>query len=367
MPSHHIEHDEALHLLFLASLGMRAGDLPLIKKLGGIGAFLESDLVAKLVARLRPAEDLLRSLEAFARKLSAFRNCGGSLITPLEHPRSSLFKSKNAPLVFYASHNLGLMQERPRIGIVGSRRASEYGNAWAYDFSRTLAERGAVIVSGGATGIDSAAHQGAHDGHGGTIFVLGKPCDLNTDGLAFAFRHFIKEKLLTISPFGPYDPQTRAMFAQRNEYMSLLMDALVVVEGEEGSGTLHTIDFAKKYGVPIYAVPGRVGDPLSFVPNRLLQKKDAKAILSGEQFLHVEDIFKPRAKSRTPKREDNSRNNSELPYLLMVLKQHNNTLSMDEMLAITQRSFRDLQAELLEYEMAGKVLKRGGQFVLAGK
>ena len=138
--------------------------------------------------------------------------------------------------------------DRLRIAIVGSRRASEYGLKIAYELAFELAKRGIVIVSGMATGIDSAAHDGAVDAGGKTIAVLG--CGVN-----LVYPKENSTRMVNIMKNGevmsefPFDtPPYKWNFPQRNRMISGLAHGVIVVEAEEISGTAITAKLALEQG-----------------------------------------------------------------------------------------------------------------------
>lgn len=158
-----------------------------------------------------------------------------------------------------------------RIGIIGSRKASDYGLKVAYDLGYALAKRGAVVVSGLATGIDSEAHRGAVEAGGKTMAVLGCGVNLvypadNSQIMVDVMKHG-----QVISEF-PFDtPPYRWNFPQRNRIISGLCHGLVVVEAEEVSGTSITAGHALDQGKELFAVPGSIYSPTSVGTNRLIR------------------------------------------------------------------------------------------------
>lgn len=131
------------------------------------------------------------------------------------------------------------------VGIVGSRRASEAGRRWAYDLGVALAESGVAVVSGGALGIDGAAHAGALAGRGRTLVVLPSPVD---DPVPRSHRGLFEEVLekggTLMSELDVLTPGDRTPFMQRNRIIAALSVVVVVVEASARSGTRYTIEAA---------------------------------------------------------------------------------------------------------------------------
>lgn len=162
-------------------------------------------------------------------------------------------------------------EELPSAAIVGGRACSAYGREQARRFARELAAAGVQIISGLASGVDAAAHQGALEGGGATFAVLG--CGVN---ICYPRENYpLMEKILeqeggVLSEFSPGERPLAWHFPQRNRIISALSDLVLVVEARNKSGALITADYALEQGKSVYALPGRVNDPLSEGSNGLI-------------------------------------------------------------------------------------------------
>jgi DNA processing protein len=159
-----------------------------------------------------------------------------------------------------------------RVAIVGSRLADPYGLEVARTLARDLARAGVSIVSGGAQGVDAAAHEGALEAGGHTVAVFG--CGLDVVYPAAhrdLFARIVAGGGALLSEYEDAQRGAGWSFAKRNRIVSGMSDAVVVVQAGEGSGALITADHARAQGVPLLAVPGEVTNRLSFGPLRLLR------------------------------------------------------------------------------------------------
>lgn len=176
-----------------------------------------------------------------------------------------------APPVLFMRGNLR-ESDKIAVGIVGSRRATPYGRTVAQRFARELAEYGIMVVSGGAIGIDTAAHQGALDGGGRTVALVG--CGLDIDYPASnrtLFNRIATDgAILSEYPFGSQPENWR--FPQRNRLISGLSQGIVVVEAPESSGALNTVRHALDQDRTVMAVPGNIDRPASKGTNTLLKE-----------------------------------------------------------------------------------------------
>jgi DNA processing protein len=160
---------------------------------------------------------------------------------------------------------------KPCVAVVGSRRATDYGRWVACNLARKLSERGVVVVSGMAEGIDSFAHRGALEGPTPTVAVMGNGLDVCFPAMNEALRGRIAERGLLLSEYGDGVRGTRFTYPARNRVISGLCLATVVVEAGLSSGSLITAEHAAAQGRSVYAVPGNINRKLSVGCNRLIK------------------------------------------------------------------------------------------------
>jgi len=158
-----------------------------------------------------------------------------------------------------------------KIGIIGSRKCSEYGLQTAKLLAKPLAQNGIVIVSGMARGVDSMAHRGAIEAGGKTIAVLGSGVDICYPAENFQLRNAIIENGCVLSEYPPNQRPHAAFFPARNRIISGLSSAIIVAEAGKKSGTLITVDMATEQGREVLAVPGNIMSPLSAGTNQLIR------------------------------------------------------------------------------------------------
>lgn len=187
------------------------------------------------------------------------------------------------PLVLYVKGNL-LAKDKNGVALVGSRMTTHYGLEVARKLAYQLAYIGVTAVSGGARGIDTAAHQGAMAAKGRTVAVLGTGINIvfpPENGELFE-RIAASGAVITQYPFNrKADKQS---FAIRNRIVAGMTMGTVVVEANLSSGALITSNFATEYGRQVFAVPGRIDSPRSKGCHELI-KKGAKLCEGAEDIL----------------------------------------------------------------------------------
>lgn len=217
--------------------------------------------------------------------LNECKRRGYSVITPDDNrfPKR-LLNLPNMPLVIYTMGDWSVLNDPVSIGMVGTRKAGEYGIEVAQKLSRSLASAGATVVSGGALGIDSEAHAGAMLAKGRTLAFLG--C-----GLSFSYlrenaplRRAITRYGAVASEFPPFAQATRTTFPIRNRLISGVSLGVVVVEAGIKSGSLITANCAIEQGRDVFAVPGDIVRS-SFDGAGYLIKNGAKPVFCAEDIL----------------------------------------------------------------------------------
>jgi len=174
--------------------------------------------------------------------------------------------------LFIAGVPLSEWINRPKVAIVGSRKATPYGLAVTKDLSENLSRAGVVIISGLALGIDAAAHKAALFAGGTTVAVLPTPLSqiYPASHLNLA-RQIIEQEGSVISEYNPTDPVYQSNFRDRNRLISALADIVLVTEAALKSGSLITARFGLEQGRTIMAVPGNINSPTSEGCNNLIK------------------------------------------------------------------------------------------------
>ena len=259
------------------------------------------------------------------------------------------------PIVLWIRGDPGALQTQA-VAIVGSRAASPTSLAVARSLARGLASAGLTTVSGMARGVDGAAHQGALEGGGRTIAVLGSGVDVpyppEHEGLA----ERIAQAGAVISEFPPGTHPSARHFPLRNRVISGLSLAVVVVEASDKSGSLITARAALEQGRDVLAVPG---NPLSG------RHRGGHALIrDGARLVEtVEDILEEVGwglKSVPGERPAKSFSRDDLQSMMVS----GDIYSVDDLAERSGKPAPEVLAELTELELGGRVARtEGGGFL----
>lgn len=357
-----IERDELaawLRLLQTPQLG-RESIRRLLVAFGSPQGVLEAGSAARRAAAGSKAAEALdappEGLDGLVQRTLEWLAQGqGRDIVVLGDPRypASLLETADPPLALHVQGRVELFAA-DAIAVVGSRNPTRQGVDNARDFACHLSQAGLTIVSGLALGIDGAAHEGALQGPGSTIAVVGTGLDRVYPKRHLALAHRIAAEGLIVSEYSLGAPPLGPHFPQRNRLIAGLARATLVVEATLQSGSLITARLAAEAGREVYVIPGSIHAPQSRGCHALI-KQGAK-LVDGAQ-----DILEDLRPSLVPRR------NAEPPFapaepadaLLQALGYDPTTL--DDLVARTGVAPAELNARLLELELDGRVARLPGQ------
>ena len=169
------------------------------------------------------------------------------------------------------------------VAIVGSRAATSYGEIVATELAAELAAKGLTVVSGGAFGIDIAAHRGALAVGGATVAVMAGGLDALYPAANTGVLERVGATGLLVSELPPGQRPTRTRFLARNRLIAALAGGTVLVEAAARSGARNTVTWATVCGRPVMAVPGPVSSATSITPHRLIREAEAVLVTCGEE------------------------------------------------------------------------------------
>ena len=271
-----------------------------------------------------------------------------------------LLQTADPPCLLYAmgrTDQLPQLQATRALAVVGSRNPTPQGRLNAQAFAKSLVQSGLTVVSGLALGVDGAAHEGALEGAApgqlGTIAVVGTGLDRVYPRQHLALAHQITQQGLILSEYPLGTPPLNANFPRRNRIISGLAQGTLVVEAALESGSLITARQALEQGREVFAIPGSIHSPQSKGCHSLI-RQGAKLVESAQDVL--EELRLPDPFAQVPLAL-----NTPAPAEtgLLALLGHDPT-SLDALQARSGLPTADLQAELLDLELAGQVERLPG-------
>lgn len=228
-----------------------------------------------LLSHLSPLSyhSLLADLHShsISEQIRQYRLNGIGVITIFDPEYPSILKETyQPPWILYSKGKIDLLNKQPKLAVVGSRQATEYGRKAINHLFPKLIENGVAIVSGLATGIDTISHQSAIMYGGNTIGVI-----------AGGFYHIypkenkelaldMMKNQLVISEYPPDTKPSRWQFPMRNRIISGMSFGTFIIEAKRKSGSLITANFALNEGREVFALPGSIFSPYSVGPNDLI-------------------------------------------------------------------------------------------------
>jgi DNA processing protein len=337
--------------------------------------FSQSRAALAQLAEPAQCEALQKEPEGFAAQLQATldwldgaQGAAPRRILTLADPAypESLLRTEDPPLMLYL---MGQCEAGfPRgMAIVGSRNPTAQGLANARAFGRSFAQAGLTVVSGLALGIDGAAHEGALEGAGprqlATIAVVGTGLDRVYPRQHLELAHRITQCGLLVSEYLLGTPALSPNFPKRNRLIAALGEGTLVVEAALKSGSLITARLASEQGKEVFAVPGSIHSPQSRGCHALL-KQGAKLVETAQDVL--EELLPASRGAAAPAEEVDEDEEAQEPDALFAALGFD-PVGLDALIARTGIPAPQLQARLLEMELAGEVARLpGGLFQRVG-
>ncbi len=237
--------------------------------------------------------------ESASAALDRARIAGASLLTSADadYP-ARLSELPDPPPVLFAIGAYSAL-EAPCVAIVGTRRATSYGERATLEIAGALARAGVTVISGMARGIDGVAHRAALNAGGATVAVLGTGVDVAYPAAHRSLHEQIAARGLLLSEELPGDRASGGSFPKRNRIIAALARLTIVIEAPHKSGALITASHAIELGRDVAAIPGPIDVPQSAGSNALL-RDGAVLIADVADALALVGMSAPRSRAPAP-------------------------------------------------------------------
>lgn len=253
------------------------------------------------------------------------------------------------PLCLYCKGNLQLLNTTC-VGIVGTRKPTDYGIIVTKQFAKELAEADVTVVSGLASGVDGIAHREAIDNNGKTIAVIAGGFNHIYPVSNFNLAKKIIENNLIISEYTPNTQPLSYYFPVRNRIIAGLSKGVVITEAGEKSGSMHTFNYAVEFNREVFAVPGKINSPMSKGTNAIIKSLQGTITLCADDILNALNIQKQKNEKNCVVQLDINAQ-IVLDYIMSEKKTYQQILDKVNI------SAKDLNAILIELEMSGLITK----------
>lgn len=262
------------------------------------------------------------------------------------------FVSPLPKTLYWSGPSIENIISKPKVAIVGSRKATTYGKTITYDLVSKLSRSGVVIVSGLAFGIDSYAHRAALEAGGITVAILPSPLDNIYPAAHYNLaKQILKNGGALISEY-PAGTQVRQYnFIARNRLISSLATVVVIPEAARNSGSLHTARFALEQGKTVMAVPGDINRPMSEGCNNLI-KSGAIPVTDAEDI-----FFALKLKPQTREKPRMIKGSAEQRKIFELIS--SGISDQDQLAAISQLSAAKTSTALTHLELQGHIRPLG--------
>lgn len=201
-------------------------------------------------------------------------------------PKQLLDLRQIEPIGLFYKGNFEFINNKS-IAIVGTRKSSSEGNMISTEIAFDLARSGLNIISGGAIGIDNAAHQGALIANGVTISIQAAGLNkLYPSKNNETFNKIIKTGIM-ISEYPPNRISSKINFLHRNRLIAALSIGTIVIEAGKVSGALSTARYATKLNRILMAIPGSILSKSSIGTNDLIRNREAELVIDVKQILNL--------------------------------------------------------------------------------
>lgn len=270
------------------------------------------------------------------------------------YPKALLALKRPPKRIYYRGELRGDIFKRS-VAIVGSRRMTRYGASVVDRFVFDFATSGVTTISGYMYGIDTAVHEKTVEYGGKTVAVMGggisSPYPTENDKL---YTKILKNDGLVLSEYKPEVKPNLWMYPQRNRIIAALASfGVLVVEAGEKSGSLITVQYARKLKKKIYAVPGPVTSSVSEGTNYLIKKGLAEMVTGPEDILRVKERENERVK-------ENAKLDEIEKKIFEILK--NEEMSIDEIAMAVERDLVEVSTAVSMMALRGVVSEAGGKY-----
>lgn len=297
-------------------------------------------------------DETKRKIDEFQNELMAMENRGIYYFTSLDqqYPKR-LLEIYGYPMGLFVRGKFP-EEGKPTAAIIGARSCTNYGRQVATYLGRELSKAGIQIISGLASGIDGAGHEGALKAGEDTFGILGCGINICYPKENYGLFESMSRQGGVITEFLPGENPKPSNFPMRNRIISGLSDVILVIEAREKSGSLITANLGLEQGKEIFALPGRITDPLSTGCNKLIGE-GANVLLGTDSVLEYFQLHFGQGQSENQSMKDRISDAEQKVYQCLDIEPK----SLEEIVNLCQIPIGDCINILLELEFRGCIVQ----------
>jgi DNA processing protein len=287
-----------------------------------------------------------------AQEIDEAASCGASIVpcTSQDFPQQLHLLSDCPPCIYLKG---ALPKNEKRIAIIGTRSASDWGKECARLFAKQLAQAGVWVISGLARGIDTAAHKACTKT---TLAVIGSGfAHLYPKENSQLADEIVRSGGGVISEFSCKTAPSKSTFPKRNRLISILSDALLLVEAPIKSGAMITMNLGKKQGKTLFCLPGRAMHPTYEGNHLLIKTNSARLVDTPDELL----VFFEKQQAAPKKDKQDLFFTDEQKKVLDLLSQ--SEVSLDALSCLAGLSISRLQAILIQLQIKNFIAELPGK------
>lgn len=267
---------------------------------------------------------------------------------------------EDSPLILFSKGKIDF--SRHHISIVGTRKATPYGQKVTREFVQNIAHYPVQIVSGLAHGIDRIAHEAALENELPTIAVLGHGFDLIYPAAHRGLAKKMQSNGGLITEYMSFTPGDPSHFPRRNRIVAGMSEATIVIESGEKGGSLITANMANSYNREVFAVPGDIHRPYSRGCHALIQQNKAHLLYSAQDFLDIMEWDEPGKRDQLEQASIFDALTREEEKLFVLLKSSPDPLHIDRIGNESGLSPSEVSLNLFNLEMRGSIRSLPGKY-----
>ena len=333
-----------------------------IKGIGLIKKFGNSQSAFEFLSSNGLANDKSKILIEVERELKILKDKRiEAIVYGTKNYPNNLSNCRDAPLILYKRGDIDI-NNKPIVSIVGTRLPSEYGYKACSNIIKELSKIDVIIVSGFAKGIDIHSHMEAIRNNLKTLVILGHGFSTIFPASHRGFISKIVENGAFLTEFEYSTGVAKENFPKRNRIIAGISDATIVIQSDIKGGSMITARIANSYNREVFALPGKIDDPLSKGCNHLIRNNLAQIISDHDQIIDEMNWGTREKQNKQSNIFEDYANLSKEEILILKLFNGKNYLNLENIIILSKLDTNTIMKVILEMELKGIIKSLPGKF-----